>query len=108
MSLQFFIKQNDTSPTIRATLRGSDGNTLNLSNSTVSFIMKRNSGDTTIQGSAIFFDAAEGIVEYEWQTGDTAVAGTYKAAFKLTYSDGRIETFPNTGSIEVTIQPQVA
>ena len=108
MALEFYIKQNDTSPTIRATLKGSGGTTLNLSNSSVYFRMKRTSGDTLIEGSAEIFDPAEGVVEYSWVSGDTSIAGSYKAEFELTYSDGKVETFPNTGSIVVYIQPEIA
>lgn len=107
MSLNFYIKQNDTSPTIRATLKGAGNATLNLSGASVYFRMKRSSGDTLIEGAAEIFDPTEGTVQYAWEAGDTSVAGTYKAEFELTYSDGKVETFPNLGSISITITPEI-
>ena len=108
MSLQFYIKQNDSSPVIRAKLKGAGGASLNLSTATVSFRMQRSAGDTVIQGAAQIFDAAEGTVEYEWLSGDTSVAGFYLAEFEVTYSDGKVETFPNLGNIQVNITPELS
>jgi len=108
MLLNFYIKQNDSSPTIRATLKGADGASLNLSGATVSFFMKRDSGDTVIQGAADLFDPSQGIVQYEWVSGDTAIAGSYGAEFEITYADGKVETFPNSGKIQVNITPKLS
>lgn len=108
MSLQFYIKQNDSSPIIRATLKGAGGASLNLSAATVSFRMQRSSGDTIVQGVAQIFDPAEGTVQYEWAAGDTSVAGSYLAEFEVTYADGKVETFPNLGNIQVNIAPELA
>ena len=108
MALNFYIKQNDTSPTIRATLRGADGVAFNLRNSSIAFRMRRAIGSgALIQGSAEIFDAGEGVVEYSWASGDTAVSGEYRAEFEVTYSDGKVETFPNVGGIEVTIEQEL-
>lgn len=107
MSLDFYIKQNDSSPVIRATLRGAGNTTLNLSAATVNFRMQKSSGDNVVQGSAEIFDPAEGTVQYIWQSGDTSVSGTYLAEFEVTYADGKVETFPNLGNIQVNIKPEL-
>lgn len=104
MALNFNIKQNDTSPTIRATLKGSDGESVNLNNATVTFRMRSLSGSGgTVSGSANIFDPSEGVVEYIWLPSDTSVADSYQAEFEVVYSDNRSETFPNTGYIRVEI-----
>jgi hypothetical protein len=43
------------------------------------------------------------IVSYDWLPGDTDNSGEHKAEFKVTYADGRIETFPNNGFIHIPI-----
>ena len=42
-------------------------------------------------------------LRYDWAPGDTAIPGTYWAEFEVTYADGAIESFPNTGHIAVVI-----
>tara|TARA_R110001606_G_scaffold10855_1_gene46910 strand:- start:468 stop:794 length:327 start_codon:yes stop_codon:yes gene_type:complete len=108
MSLDFYIKQNDSSPTIRASLKGAGGTSINLSTATVSFRMQKSSGDNVVQGSAQIFDATEGIVQYSWVAGNTSVSGIYLAEFEVTYADGRVESFPNVGYIQVNIKPELS
>lgn len=104
MALKFFIKQNDTSPALRATLKDSNGNIQNISGATITFQMRSASSSTyKINGSASIADAGGGVVEYEWQSGDTDTAGFYQAEFEVTYFDGKKETFPNVGNIYVEV-----
>jgi hypothetical protein len=108
MSLDFYIKQNDSSPIIRANLRGAGNTALNLSAATVSFRMQKSSGDNVVQGSAEIFDPSEGTVQYIWAPGDTSVSGIYLAEFEVAYADGKVESFPNVGYIQVNIKPELA
>lgn len=104
MALKFFIKQNDTSPSLKATLLASNGLTQNLSGSSVVFQMRNSESETyKINASASLYDAGNGIVEYEWQEGDTDTAGFYQAEFEVTYFDGKKETFPNVGNIYIEV-----
>lgn len=108
MSLNFFIKQNDTSPSMRATLKGSDGSAINLNNATVGFKMGPITGGAlTVEAAADIFDAGEGVIEYLWTTDDTSTSGSYRAEIEVTYSDGKVETFPNSGFIRVEITPDI-
>ena len=102
--MTFSIKQNDTAPSLRATLLDGDGNPVNLSGSTVRFHM-RLLGQTAIvvNQSATLIDAANGIAQYNWVAADTDTIGSYQAEFQVTYSDGAIETFPNDSYIRVDI-----
>jgi hypothetical protein len=52
-------------------------------------------------------DSPAGIVTYDWQTGDTDVSGVYYAEFEVTYGDGSVETFPNSGNISIKITPEL-
>lgn len=108
MSLNFYIKQNDTSPSLRATLTGSDGSAINLNNATVGFKMGPISGGAlTVSAAADIFDPSEGVIEYLWTEEDTSEAGDYRAEIEVTYSDGKVETFPNSEFIRVEITPDI-
>ena len=108
--MAFYIKQNDTAPAIRATLKDTDANAIDLTDATVRFHMRR-AGSTTVttDGAAIIVgNATNGIVQYNWQAADTSTVDTYHGEFEVTYSDGSIETFPNSGYIAIEITDDLA
>jgi len=108
--MAFYIKQNDTAPAIRATPKDTDANAIDLTDASVRFHMRR-VGSTTIttDGAAIIVgNAANGIVQYDWESADTAKVNTYQAEFEVTYSDGSIETFPNSSYITVEVTDDLA
>lgn len=49
-----------------------------------------------------------GIVEYEWASEDTEVAGGYRAQVEVTWTNGKPQTFPNSGYFPIDIQPDLA
>ena len=102
--MTFYIKQNDTSPALQATLKDSDNNAVNLTGASVSFKM-RLIGGTTLKTNhtATIFNASNGVVTFNWRSSDTDTAGDYQAEFQVTYSDSSIETFPNNGYIRIEI-----
>jgi hypothetical protein len=57
----------------------------------------------SIDAVATVTDVVAGTVRYNWVAGQTAVAGTYRARFVVTYGDGSVETFPSSGCIFVRI-----
>jgi hypothetical protein len=102
--MSFYVKQNDTSPSMLATLKDGYGAAIDLTGSTVRFHMRLVGNETAmIDESAQIVEEDNGVVRYIWQTGDTSVVGSYEAEFELTYVDGSIETFPNNGYIGVEI-----
>lgn len=105
----FYIKENDTVPSIRATLQNGSGNSVDLINATVRFHM-RAIGSTTaiVDASAAIINDAGGIVQYNWDAADTAEVGSFQAEFEVTYPDGTIETFPSSGYIRVEITDDIA
>ncbi len=68
--------------------------------STVVKIMK-------IEADARISDATGGVVEYEWDTNDTDMAGIFYAAFQLKSDQGRYFTLPHDKSftIEIKVDP---
>ena len=102
--MSFYIKQNDTVPSLRADLRDGDNAAIDLTGASVKFIMRAIGGNTAvINASASIVSEAGGTVQYNWQVGDTATIGSYQAEFEVTYSGGTVETFPNDGYIRIEI-----
>jgi len=101
--MAFSIKQNDTSPSLQATLKDASLTPINLSGATVMFHMKSVDGTVKIDETMTITDAENGVVQYDWQVGDTDTVGTYYVEFEVTYSDASVETFPNNGNKVVTV-----
>lgn len=109
MPADFHIKQGDTSPAIEVQLEDQSGNAVDITGyNEVEFHMKlpgassaKVDADTSSGVSVV--DAATGIVEYSWSAGDTDTSERYQAEFQVEYSDGSIETFPNSEYIQVRI-----
>lgn len=103
------IKQNDTSPSIQTQFLDGSGLPVDITgNLGVSFHMRDAAGTVKIDTAATVVTAASGIVRYDWLAADTDTAGTFQAEFEVTYSDGKIETFPNASYIEVVITDDIA
>jgi len=101
--MAFSIKQNDTSPSLQATLKDASQTAVNLTGATVMFHMKSVDGTIKVDAEMTITNAEGGVVQYDWQTGDTDTVGTYYVEFEVTYSDLSVETFPNNGNKVVTV-----
>jgi len=107
--MTFYIKQNDTSPALLATLQDADGIAVNITGAAIRFHMRQiGSTAVDVDAAAVIVTALDGLVRYDWQAADTATIGSYQAEFEVTYSDGTIETFPNDGYIRVEIIKDIA
>jgi uncharacterized protein YfaS (alpha-2-macroglobulin family) len=104
MSATFPLKVGDSAPVLQATLSDSDGNAVDLTGADVQFrLLEPRDGATKIDSPATIHDASNGIVRYQWASGDTDEAGRYRAEFEVTYADGSVETFPNDGFHDVVL-----
>lgn len=105
----FYIKQNDTSPAIQATLKDVDGNVVDLSGATVRFHMRKQGATTAkVDAAATIVDDIGGVVRYNWTSANTDTVGTYQAEFEVTYSDETVETFPNATYLKVKVVDDIA
>lgn len=105
------IKQNDTSPAIQAALTDASGTAIDLTGALATRFHMRLPGASSakVDAAATVVGAATlGVVRYDWSTGDTDTAGLYEAEFEVTYADGTVETFPNSGYILVNINGDLA
>jgi hypothetical protein len=106
--MTFYIKQNDTSPAMLATLQDADGNAVDITSATVRFHMRPiGSTQVTIDQAVVIVTPLSGIVQYNWQASDTATVGSYQVEFEVTYADASVETFPNDGYIRVEITDDI-
>jgi hypothetical protein len=101
------IKKGDTRTAIKATLKNPSGSPVNLTGSSVTFIMVK-SGAQLVNRSADIVDAQNGRVNFVFVAGETEVTGVVRAEFKVEYPDGSKETFPNSGYISITFEPALA
>lgn len=104
MSGLFYLKAGDTVPILEATLRDESGNPVELTGADVQLhLIEPRGGPTFLDEPATIADESEGVVRYEWADGDTTESGRYRAEFVVTYVDGGVETFPNSGYHDVLI-----
>ena len=103
--MAFKIKTNDTSPKLTVDLENAAGNPVDLSGASARFHMKKyGASSLKVYAGADITDEDNGRVEYSWSLLDTDEAGTYYGEFEITYGDGTVETFPNSGYFTVIIQ----
>lgn len=107
MSETFYIKANDTAPSLIYALSPSS---VDLTGATVRFSMQSRAGVVAISRAAAVTVTPTGAptVRYDWQVGDTETPGFYEAEFEVTYAGGAIETFPNDGMLGVSIASDIA
>lgn len=108
-----YLKTGDTRTPVAATLKTPKGALVNLEGADVRFCMaptRRNylsqistNGAALIDREATILDAAAGRIAFVFEDGETDHAGTFHGEFKVTYPDGRLERFPNSGYILIQI-----
>ena len=107
--MTFFVKQNDTSPKLAATLKDGNGQVVDVTGASVRFHMaKLNSSTVITDASATVTNGSAGTVEYAWTASDTASIGTFRGEFEVTFSTGLIQTYPNSGYISIQITDEIS
>lgn len=102
MASDYILKKNDTWPPLVATLNDANG-PIDLTQATqVRLILKSNTLRITTSPVNIVAPTS-GQISYTWATGDTAQSGDYSLEFEITWTNGGIETVPNSSYLTVTI-----
>lgn len=67
---------------------------VDLSGATVAFYFREGNARTAkvSAGACTVTDATGGLVEYRWGANDLDVPGTYQADFRVTHTDGKIQS----------------
>ena len=107
MSDIFYIKQNDTGPSIGFAVTPT---TISFVGASATASLRDPDGAMVFSKRVASFEALTGTptLRYDWQAGDTAKIGLHAMEFEVTYSDGSITTFPNTGNIKVLVVDDIA
>jgi len=106
LNSEFFIGQGDTKDPIRVTVYHEYTNTpVNLAGLTVTFSMVTDLGAVIVDDQPAVIDGltSDGKVYYEWQDGDTDIAGDFRGRFKFTDQFGKVFSAPNEGYIAVHV-----
>lgn len=101
------LKRGDTRTAIRATLKTPTGAAVDLTDATVRFLLADLRGVLKIDKHIDVLDAAAGKVLAVLEATEVDEAGTFRAEFEATFSDGRVETYPNDSYIAVKILPDL-
>lgn len=107
--MPFYIKKNDTSPALRATLKDGLGSAVDLTGTVVRFHMREIGALTAkVDSLASLIDPGNGVVEYSWSAGDTDTLGSFEGEFEVIYAGGEVESFPNNRHIEIEITDDIS
>jgi hypothetical protein len=101
----FEIKSGDVEPPLDVTLL-SDTEPVDLSGIVGVRLRTRatEGGPILIDSPMTVVDAANGLVRYEWQAGDTDVVGEFYAEYVVTWTEGE-QTFPDDGYHLIDVNP---
>lgn len=99
------IKQGDTRHAIQAILKNTNGVPVDLTGASVRFLMGRKNAiraDGYAQQTS-----TQGEVWYVFNEGETDVAGQFGIEFRVTYGDGKVETFPYDKALPIRINERI-
>jgi len=106
---EFTMKVGDTSPDFELQCQDDAGDPVSLSGASAQFHMEDPDETEVLNTAASITDEANGEVRYVWEAGDTDLsAGVYDCEIQITYSDSKVETFPNTGDISIEFVEEIA
>jgi hypothetical protein len=100
MKYDFYLKQGDTWPPLKARLLQADCTDIPISTAhSIKFTMTkfRNRNDVIIDKGDVTIEEIEGKdwAVYTWQPADTDTAGAYQAEFVIDLGSGNVVTVPN-------------
>lgn len=107
--MSFVIKKSDRAPAITATLGDSSGVVVDLTGTSVKFIMTlAGAAVPKVNAAATIVSATGGQVSYSWGASDTDTAGLYRGEWEVTFAGGVKQTFPPDDFVYVLIEPDLA
>ena len=101
-----FMKQHSLWPKLQATLNLQRAG--NLADCSVAFRRRAQDSSAYTSYSCTVVDASAGTVEYQWQSGDTDVAGTWWIEFWITVPNVGTMVIPDDHLINLTITENIS
>lgn len=110
----FYIRQGDTASDLADVLRDANGDPVNIQGATVRFLMVPLRGGTAkidddAQNDQVgdgLGDGSRGKVRYVWENAtQTDTPGDYLGSWVVTFSGGKVQTYPNGGYLLITVTP---
>jgi hypothetical protein len=99
------IRQGDTTPAFTAWVTDQNGNGLDLTGATCTFVMREMYSSAPVVNAAMTLKPPFlGLVTYNWASTDTAAAGLYMAEIHVTLPGGGTFTYPNDGYLTVAVE----
>lgn len=104
------LRQGDTAPTMLAILKDEAGVAINLTGASVTMQIRDQATHTRVitDGTVVIVAAALGSVSYTWTAPGTVNPGILECYFKVVFSGGLIETFPDSRFLLVNVIPAIA
>jgi hypothetical protein len=106
--MAYEIKKNDRRPYWRVQLTQNGTPADITGNFGVYFTLKQGTTVKVNKEDMEIINAATGIVEYRWATGDTDTANTYNAEVEVDWGAGVTQTFPSKGYFTIVINEDLA
>ena len=107
----FFWKENDTSPPLEVILRDGFGSPVDLTGAGVALNTRlRPGGAVKINGGVMgaVGSATRGRQKYSPTASDNDTPGVYEAEIQVTFSNGKIRTFPSSGYFTIEVVDDIA
>ena len=101
----FRMNTGDLQPSLQATLLNPDSSPANLTGASVLFTMSQR-GIVLFSNPATIVNAVNGVVQYNWQLGNTSYYGSCKGVFTVTYPSGLTQTFPVGSDLNIVFPEQ--
>lgn len=100
----FEIKAHDLLPVLRVNLTRGGFNVDVTAATSIKFIMTDKSTFTVVVNHLVVVeDAPNGLVRYDWLTGDTVTPGDYLGEFQAIWPGPKPETFPTDSYMTIEI-----
>ena len=96
------IKKGDLKPDLQITCT-SDGAVVDLTAATTVQVVCRRQGDPTVLFTRSATGDANGVVTYQWQSGDTATVGRLLFEVLVTWPSSKPQRFPATSYLPVDV-----
>lgn len=103
---QIWLKQGSLWPKLQATINIQRSG--NLTGCSVSFRRRKQDETAYTVYQCTVDDAAAGTIEYQWQPGDTDVAGTWWLEFWIVVPNVGNMIVPDDASVSLTITPNIS